>query len=85
MSEITDLAEKLKSEGEKFSAIFAGLTAEQWQTEVYTEDTTWTIPSIAHFVTQRALIKLFEQIRRGAQAHRRNSRLTVATPLCRPG
>jgi len=67
MSEITDLAEKLKSEGEKFSAIFAGLTAEQWQTEVYTEDTIWTIRNVlSHFVTsERALIKLFEQIRQG--------------------
>jgi hypothetical protein len=61
MSEITDLAEKLKS------AIFAGLTAEQWQTEVYTEDTIWTIRNVlSHFVTsERALIKLFEQIREG--------------------
>jgi DinB family protein len=67
MSEITDLAEKLESEGEKFFAIFAGLTAEQWQTEVYTEDTTWTIRNVlSHFVTsERALIKLFEQIRQG--------------------
>lgn len=67
MSEITDLAEKLKSEGEKFAAIFAGLTAEQWQTEVYTEGTTWTIRNVlSHFVTsERGLIKLFEQIRQG--------------------
>ena len=67
MSEITDLAKKLKSEGEKFSAIFAGLTAEQWQTEVYTEDTTWTIRNVlSHFVTsERGLVKLFEQIRQG--------------------
>lgn len=67
MSEISDLAEKLKSEGEKFAAIFAGLSAEQWQTEVYTEGTTWTIRNVlSHFVTsERGLIKLFEQIRRG--------------------
>jgi DinB superfamily len=67
MSEITDLAEKLKSEGEKFAAIFAGLTAEQWQTEVYTEGTIWTIRNVlSHFVTsERGLIKLFEQIRQG--------------------
>jgi hypothetical protein len=66
VSEITDLAEKLKSEGEKVVAIFAGLTHEQWQCEVYTEGTTWTIRNmLSHFVTsERGLIKLFERIRR---------------------
>ena len=67
MSEITDLAEKLRSEGEKFAGIFASLTNEQWQTKVYTEDTTWTIRNVlSHFVTsERGLLKLFEQIRQG--------------------
>ena len=67
MSEINDLAEKLKSEGEKFVAIFSGLTEDQWQTEVYTEGTTWTIRNLlSHFVTsERGLLKLFEQIRQG--------------------
>lgn len=67
MSEVIQLAEKLKSEGEKLVAIFAGLTDEQWQTEVYTEGTTWTIRNVlSHFVTsERGLIKLFEQIRQG--------------------
>jgi len=67
MSEITDLAEKLKSEGEKFVRIFAGLTDEQWQTEVYTEGTIWTIRNVlSHFVSsERGLLKLFEQIRQG--------------------
>jgi hypothetical protein len=67
MSEITELAEKLKSEGEKFVAIFAGLTDQQWQTEVYSEGTTWTIRNLlSHFVTsERGLVKLFEQIRQG--------------------
>jgi DinB family protein len=67
MSEITELAEKLKSEGEKFVAIFAGLTDQQWQTEIYTEGTTWTIRNLlSHFVTsERGLVKLFEQIRQG--------------------
>jgi hypothetical protein len=67
MSESTDLAEKLKSEGEKFVAIFAGLRDEQWDIEVYTEGTTWTIRNVlSHFVTsERGLIKLFEQIRQG--------------------
>ena len=67
MSEITGLAEKLRSEGEKFVANFSDLTDDQWRTEVYTEGTIWTIRSIlSHFVTsERGLIKLFEQIRQG--------------------
>lgn len=67
MSEINELALKLKSEGDRFVAIFSGLTADQWQTEVYTEGTTWTIRNVlSHFVTsERGLLKLFEQIRQG--------------------
>lgn len=68
MSEITELAEKLKLEGEKFVAIFSSLQDDQWQMEVYTEGTTWTIRNVlSHFVTsERGLIKLFEQIRQGS-------------------
>ena len=67
MSEITDLADKLTSEGERFVVFFSGLTDAQWQTEVYTEGATWTIRNIlSHFVTsERGLVKLFEQIRQG--------------------
>ena len=67
MSEITELVEKLKAEGDRFTAIFSDLTDEQWEQEVYTEGTTWTIRNIlSHFVTsERGLIKLFEQIRQG--------------------
>jgi len=69
MSEINELADKLKSEGEKFYTIFAGLTDEQWQAEVYTEDQTWTIRNVlSHFVTsERGLVKLFERIRAGGE------------------
>ncbi|MCC6501420.1 MAG: DinB family protein [Anaerolineales bacterium] len=65
MSETNELAEKLKSEGEKFYAIFAALTDDQWQIEVYTEGATWTIRNVlSHFVTsERGLVKLFERIR----------------------
>lgn len=64
MSELTELAEKLKTEGEKFLTIFTGLTDGQWQSEVYTEGDTWTIRNIlSHFVTsERGLIRLFERI-----------------------
>ena len=67
MSDITELAEKLKSEGEKFTRIFSELTDDQWQAEVYTEGATWTIRNVlSHFVTsERGLVKLFEQIRQG--------------------
>jgi hypothetical protein len=67
MSEPTELAEKLKSEGQKFIDIFSALTEEQWNAEVYTEGATWTIRNVfAHFVTsERGLIKLFEQVRQG--------------------
>ena len=67
MSEVTELAEKLKSEGDKFLSIFSGLSDDQWDQDVYTEGTTWTIRNVlAHFVTsERGLIKLFEQIRQG--------------------
>jgi len=61
------LAEKLKSEGEKFYSFFSGLTDEQWKTEVYTEGTTWTLRNVlSHFATsERGLVKLFEGIRQG--------------------
>jgi len=69
MSEITELAEKLRSEGEKIYAIFSALTDDQWNSEVYTEGTTWTIRNtLSHLVTsERGLIKLFEQIRLGGE------------------
>ena len=65
MSELNDLAQKLKLEGEKFYSLFAGLADEQWQTEIYTEGETWTIRNVlSHFVTsERGLLKLFERIR----------------------
>jgi len=67
MSEIAELAEKLKTEGEKFASFFAGLSDEQWRMEVYTEGAVWTIRNVlSHFVTsERGLVKLFEQIRQG--------------------
>ena len=65
MSELNELADKLKSEGEKFFALFAGLTDDQWLPDVYTEGETWTIRNVlSHFVTsERGLVRLFERIR----------------------
>ncbi len=67
MSELNELADKLQAEGEKFTALFAGLTDAQWQAEVYTEGETWTLRNVlSHFVTsERGLVRLFEQIRLG--------------------
>ncbi|MBL8099723.1 MAG: DinB family protein [Anaerolineales bacterium] len=65
MSEVKELAEKLKSEGEKMFAFFSGLTEEQWTSSVYTEGETWTLRNVlSHFVTsEKGLVKLFERIR----------------------
>ena len=67
MSETSELAQKLKSEGEKFAAFFGGLTDDQWKREVYTEGSVWTIRNIlSHLMTsERASVKLFENIRQG--------------------
>ena len=69
MSEITELAEKLKLEGEKIYAIFSAFTDDQWNAEVYTEGTTWTVRQmLSHLVTSEGgLIKLFERIRLGGE------------------
>ncbi len=67
MSELTNLADKLTSEGERFIAFFGDLTDAQWQADVYTEGAVWTVRNVlSHFVTsERGLVKLFEQIRQG--------------------
>ena len=67
MSEVAELVQKLKSEGEKYAAIFADLADDQWQKEVYTEGSVWTVRSIlAHLVTaERGFTKLLPSIRDG--------------------
>ncbi len=69
MTETADLAQKLKSEGEKFATIFGSFTEDQWKKEVYTEGSVWTIRNIlSHLMTsERAFIKLFESIRQGGE------------------
>ncbi len=63
------LSERLKAEGEKQYTIFKNLTETQWQMEVYTEGTTWTIRNVlAHFVTsERGFLKLFTNILEGGK------------------
>ncbi len=63
----TFLAERLKAEGEKTVAFFASLTDAQWQSDVYTEGTTWNVRNLlAHFVmAEKSFVKLFANIREG--------------------
>ena len=67
MSETSELAEKLRIEGDKFEKFFDSLTDKQWMIDVYTEGVVWTIRNIlAHLMTaERAFIKLFENILQG--------------------
>ena len=67
MSETAELAEKLRIEGERLVRFFSDLKESQWQQDVYTEGTTWSVRNVlSHFVTsERGLVKLFEQIRLG--------------------
>lgn len=69
MTETFELAEKLKKEGEKFVGFFEGLDDRQWASEVYTENSIWTIRNIlAHLMTaERAFVKLFESIFQGGE------------------
>ena len=69
MSEIIELSEKLKSEGEKIHSVFSALADNQWNVEVYTEGTTWTIRNVlSHLVSsERGLIKLFDLFRQGGE------------------
>jgi uncharacterized damage-inducible protein DinB len=65
MSELVELSDKLKVEGEKLIAIFEGFTEEQWAASVYTDGELWTLRNVlSHLVTsERGLLKLFERIR----------------------
>jgi hypothetical protein len=69
MTEIIELAQKLKSEGEKFETIFRNFTDEDWNKEVYTEGSVWTIRNIlAHLMmSEGSLMRLFERIRQGGE------------------
>ncbi len=63
------LAKRLRSEGEKMTAYFAALDDADWEKEVYTEGTTWTVRNVlAHFVTaEQGFIKLFADIVAGGK------------------
>jgi uncharacterized damage-inducible protein DinB len=67
MSTSAQLAHRLRSEAEKVSTYFEMFNEEQWLTEVYTEDSIWTITNVlSHFVTaERGFLRLFEDVRQG--------------------
>jgi len=67
MDDSSVLAAKLRAEGEKMRQFMAQLDDAEWAVEVYTEGATWTVRSIfAHLMTtERAFLKLLDQIRRG--------------------
>ncbi len=69
MTESLELAEKLKTEGERIANFFEGLSDDQWRTGVYTEGSLWTIRNVlSHFFTsERGLVRLFAGIREGGQ------------------
>ena len=61
------LSERLRTEGEKTFAFFAGLSPAQWQSSVYTEGETWTIRNVlAHYVTaEKGFIVIFSGMKDG--------------------
>ena len=63
------LAKRLRSEGEKMTAFFSGLSDADWNQTVYTEGGEWTIRNVlAHFVTaEQAFLKLFPSIVDGGE------------------
>ncbi len=67
MAETAKLAAKLRSEGERLLSFFGGIDEKAWAIEVYTENEVWTVRNtMSHLMTtERALRKLFEQVRLG--------------------
>ncbi len=61
------LADRLSEDGQKTSLFFENLSPEQWQTEVYTEGTHWTIRQVlAHFVSSEVSFnRLLENVLAG--------------------
>jgi hypothetical protein len=66
-SELTHLQKRLKEEGDKVSAFFETLPADQWERVVYTEGSHWRIRQIlAHFISaESAYQRYLEDVLRG--------------------
>lgn len=67
MSESGALADKLRAEGEKIVRFMASLDDRQWNIEVYTEGSVWTVQGVfGHLLAaERAFVKLFSRIKEG--------------------
>lgn len=63
------LAERLRSEGQKTLEFFQDLKSSQWDQQLYTEGSCWSIRLVlAHFVSSEAsFFKLFENVLAGGQ------------------
>jgi hypothetical protein len=61
------LAERLRAEGEKTRAFFSALTREQWNQEIYTEGSCWSVRQVlAHFVaSESSMARLVQNIQAG--------------------
>lgn len=61
------LVERLKAEGAKTTDFFKALTQEQWETEIYTDGSCWSVHQVlAHFVSsESAYGRLIENILAG--------------------
>ena len=66
-SEIEHIATRMARYGEKTLGYFQDLTSEEWQTQVYTTGSEWTVRDIlAHFVSaERAFYQLVEDVAAG--------------------
>jgi hypothetical protein len=65
--ESATLADKLQVEGKKIGMFMASLDDRQWNVEVYTEGSVWTVQGVfGHLLAaERAFVKLFSQVKDG--------------------
>ncbi len=71
------LADRLFGESEKVSAFYAGLTPQEWDVQVYSEGSCWTVRQImVHFnVTETSITRLIQDILSGGSGAPENFNL----------
>lgn len=64
-----ELIDNLASQGKETLAFFKGLSADDWETPVYSEETNWTVRTLlAHFVwTEKGMELSYRQIAEGGE------------------
>jgi uncharacterized protein (TIGR03083 family) len=70
MGQLTgQIANRLREKGEQTFGFFSGLTAAQWEAEVYSEGTHWTVHAVlCHFVSaERAFVRLVKNVLAGGE------------------